>query len=236
MDEDDDLVEAEKAELTNKIHILELNLFILGNVRMDVMDVLQLPPNLHTLQLDYYKCNRFPKWITSFNYLRELSIRKCRNCSSLPLLGILPMLEELSVYHMENLEWVGNEFLGIKENVDEPSSSKFPMLKKLCFDHCNKWEEWKDISEEVKNSFSVMPNLCRLQITNCGRLKSLPHRLLRLTSSLQTLYIEECQFLTLRYKKSWGPNDNHLISHIPDLSIVFESKYYGYYDYMYGYY
>ncbi|KAK4410524.1 putative disease resistance protein RGA1 [Sesamum angolense] len=101
MDEDDDLVEAEKAELTNKIHILELNLFILGNVRMDVMDVLQLPPNLHTLQLDYYKCNRFPKWITSFNYLRELSINKCRNCSSLPLLGILPMLEELSVYHME---------------------------------------------------------------------------------------------------------------------------------------
>ncbi|KAL0429875.1 UNVERIFIED_CONTAM: hypothetical protein Sradi_0613500 [Sesamum radiatum] len=134
------------------------------------------------------------------------------------------MLEELSVYHMEDLECVGNEFLGIKENADEPSSSKFPMLKMLCFYRCDKWEEWEDVSEEVKHSFSIMPNLCRLQITGCGRLKSLPHRLLRLTSSLQTLYIEECQFLTLRYKKGWGSNDNHVVSHIPDLSIVFESR------------
>ncbi|KAL0429874.1 UNVERIFIED_CONTAM: putative disease resistance RPP13-like protein 1 [Sesamum radiatum] len=41
MDEDDDLVEAEKAELTNKIHILKLNLSTFGSVRMDVMDVLE---------------------------------------------------------------------------------------------------------------------------------------------------------------------------------------------------
>ncbi|KAK4413821.1 hypothetical protein Salat_2794900 [Sesamum alatum] len=78
MDEEEDLVEAGKAELKNKIHILELNLRLLGNVSMDVMDALEPPPKLQTLRLYRYKCIRFPNWITSVNYLRKLYISICR--------------------------------------------------------------------------------------------------------------------------------------------------------------
>ncbi|KAL0397023.1 UNVERIFIED_CONTAM: hypothetical protein Scaly_0150700 [Sesamum calycinum] len=223
MDDDNDLVEAQKAELENKIHIRQLVLRFAGNVRIDVMDVLQQPPNLQRLRLLGYNCHRFPNWITSLNYLRVLDIRRCENCSSLPALGKLPMLEKLTVYSMGNLKCIGNEFLGIGDNIGAsqeiaPSSSssketKFPKLKELSFQQCSAWEEWEDISEDMEGIVCIMPSLHAIQIIECPKLKALPHRLLHLTSSLQFLTIRKSELLLERYMKGSG-DDWHIIAHV----------------------
>ncbi|KAK4410526.1 putative disease resistance RPP13-like protein 1 [Sesamum angolense] len=223
MDDDNDLVEAQKAELENKIHIRQLVLLFAGNVRIDVMDVLQQPPNLQRLRLLGYNCHRFPNWITSLNYLRVLDIRKCENCSSLPALGKLPMLEKLTVYSMGDLKCIGIEFLGIGDNIGAsqeiaPSSSssketKFPKLKELSFQQCSAWEEWEDISEDMEDIVCIMPSLYAIQIIECPKLKALPHRLLHLTSSLQFLTIRKSELLLERYMKGSG-DDWHIIAHV----------------------
>ncbi|KAL0429878.1 UNVERIFIED_CONTAM: hypothetical protein Sradi_0613800 [Sesamum radiatum] len=223
MDDDNDLVEARKAELENKIHIRQLVLLFAGNVRLDVMDVLQRPPNLQRLRLFGYNCHRFPNWITSLNYLTVLDIRRCENCSSLPALGKLPMLDKLTVHSMRNLKCIGNEFLGIGENVGAsdheiaPSSSsketKFPKLKELRFQQCSEWEEWEDISEDMEDVVCIMPSLHTMEIIMCPKLKALPHRLLRLTSSLQFLTIRNSELLLERYMKGSG-DDWDVIAHV----------------------
>ncbi|KAK4427317.1 putative disease resistance protein RGA4 [Sesamum alatum] len=191
----EDVDEARMARLANKIHIQDLEIsFDMGRireegelVRNEALEALQPPPNLKCLKIFGYQGTKFPSWITSsyLNHLRHLEILECNIISTLPCLGKLPKLEELSVNGMKELKFAGREFLGI-QGVDIKSWSgiSFPKLKKLSFTRCPKWKEWEDITthdeeeEDNNTAMKVMPCLMELKITGCG-LAVLPRWLLR---------------------------------------------------------
>nr|GMD13117.1 putative disease resistance protein RGA3 [Ipomoea batatas] len=177
-----DVEEAEKAELRNKKHIKELGLDFSQEVHVgiDVMEALKPPPELQTLELNWYKGSHFPSWITlSLDNLRILEITWCGNCSSLPPLGKLSSLETLIICVMEELRYVGSEFLGVAE----VGGVAFPKLKELQFDYCSKWEEWEDFKQEA--TIIIMPCIRELQLKYCTKLKTVPHHLLRRVESLK---------------------------------------------------
>ncbi|KAL0368000.1 UNVERIFIED_CONTAM: putative disease resistance RPP13-like protein 1 [Sesamum calycinum] len=200
----DDMDEARTARLMNKIHIEELKVFFVheakgriqgevlrNEVALEALAALRPPPDLKRLTIFGYQGTRFPSWISScLNHVRRLDIRECNYISTLPCLGKLSELEKLSVWGMDELKFVGREFLGITGDIKSWSGISFPMLKKLSFRGCPQWEEWEDImveeEEEGSTTVEIMPSLVELEITGCG-LTVLPNWLLRKASSLEIL-------------------------------------------------
>ncbi|CAI9779993.1 unnamed protein product [Fraxinus pennsylvanica] len=212
----EDLVDAENAELKNKIHIQELIFVFAGEVRVDIMEALQPPPNLHCLRMHGYKGTQLPVWITtSLNYLRVLNFASFYNFSSLPPLGKLPMLEELEIAVLYSMKYVGNEFLGIMEPNAGPA---FPKLRKLRFMYCGNWEKWEDITGDEKDRLLIMPCLRELEIICCDKLKALPHCLLRMASSLEHLTVRDSLGLASLYGDRTG-DEWDKISHIPHIKV-----------------
>ncbi|CAN4116960.1 unnamed protein product [Withania somnifera] len=191
LNEEEDVVEAQKAALRSKTYIkeLRLNFYWASEVRMDVMESLIPPPNLRFLTINGYRGTQFPTWITlSVNNLRVLTLSECFNCNFLPSLGKLPFLEILWIRLMDELKHVGSEFLGFPGTI-----KPFPKLKKLRFSYCSEWEEWTDLKPEV--GISVMPSLKELELNCCEKLKSLPYYVLQSASSLESLKINMCPCL-----------------------------------------
>ncbi|KAL8486280.1 hypothetical protein ACS0TY_023114 [Phlomoides rotata] len=188
--------DSREANFSNKKYIEHLTLVFedeMGeegsSTRMDVIDALKPHPNLIMLSIIYYEGFKLPLWIVSpANQLRKVKLFGC-DLTSLPSFGKLPCLEELYLFKMNALEFVGREFLGITTNTNFVA---FPKLKKLKFHSCGKWKEWEDITAEEEESpaFQVMPCLTMLQIYDCcDDLTLLPHRLLRKARSLEMLDI-----------------------------------------------
>ncbi|KAL0441450.1 UNVERIFIED_CONTAM: hypothetical protein Sradi_0083900 [Sesamum radiatum] len=83
-------------------------------LRNEAMEALQPPPNLQYSTIIDYQGKKFPSWISSsLNHLKVLQIQVFNNISTLPCLGRLLQLEELSVRGRRKLKFVGREFLGI---------------------------------------------------------------------------------------------------------------------------
>ncbi|KAK4395139.1 putative disease resistance protein RGA1 [Sesamum angolense] len=194
----EDVYETWNAELRNKVHIRSLTIWFVDAigraeqdelVRNEALVALQPHPNLRSLTILDYQGTQFPGWISSYlNHLRVLRIEDCNYVSTLPCLGKLPELEELSVGTMRKLTFVGREFLGIAGDIDGSMASsaivvRFPKLKKLSFWNCPRWKEWEDITAEEEGSatVSIMPCLKELKIDDCW-LTKVPHRLLRKVS------------------------------------------------------
>ncbi|KAL0415127.1 UNVERIFIED_CONTAM: putative disease resistance protein RGA3 [Sesamum latifolium] len=172
----EDVDEARNAQLRNKIHIKNLAIWFIDAaegeelVRNEAMEALQPPPNLQHLTIQNYQGTVFPGWISScLNHLRRLHIQGCDYISTLPCLGKLPELEEVSICRMEQLKFVGREFLGIAAGSMGSSGGmiSFPKLKTLSFSDCTIWEEWEDIRGEA-DGMSIMPCLRELKIDDCG--------------------------------------------------------------------
>ncbi|KAL2532724.1 putative disease resistance protein [Abeliophyllum distichum] len=163
------------------------------------MEALQPPPNLLGLVFEGYIGIEFPRWITmSFN---KLKVFKVSHCSSLPPLGNLQSLEELYIWSIENMKYLGREFLGI---TGDGRAIAFPKLKSLKFYSCEEWTEWEDIRvEEEEDVVSIMPCLQDLVVSECPNLKALPHRLLRRTP-LDKLDIASSVLLIEQFKSRGG--------------------------------
>ncbi|PIN16162.1 Apoptotic ATPase [Handroanthus impetiginosus] len=232
----EDVKEAQKAELRNKKHIKELQIWLSNEiegsdgeelVKNEAMEALQPHPDLQSLWIRKYGGTKFPNWITSsLHHLKYLRLGDCEHCSTLPPLWKLPCLEELYVLRTNGLEFLNREFLGISgnNNASVPSSSVvigFPKLKYLVFDHCYRWKEWEDITaEEATNSaFSIMPCLKWLVIVGCSKLTALPHQLLRKASALENLTIQYSLHLSERYEDKNGSGWSSL-SHIPHVEVT----------------
>ncbi|KAL2532729.1 putative disease resistance RPP13-like protein 1 [Abeliophyllum distichum] len=199
LNDESDVIEAQNAALKNKNGLQSLSLVFRGEVRMDVMEALQPPPNLLGLLFYGYVGIEFPRWITtSLNNLKYLRIKYC---SSLPPLGNLQSLEEFSIFRMKKMKYLGREFLGIR---GDGRAIAFPKLKSLKFYSCEEWTEWEDIRErEEEDVVSIMPCLRKLRVYNCPNLKALPHRLLRRTP-LDRLDISYSDLLIEQFKSRGG--------------------------------
>ncbi|KAG4123501.1 hypothetical protein ERO13_D11G330400v2 [Gossypium hirsutum] len=153
-----------------------------------VLDSLHPSKKLEQLVIQNFGGAKFSSWIadSSFKNMLSLELRNCQNCKSLPWIGRLLLLKDLSIGGLRQVHKIGAELLG------ENQSNAFASLESLCFDNMLNWEEW-DLSEDDEQ-VSKFPSLRFLSITKCPLLLG---RLPTILQSLQKLEIYECQRLVV---------------------------------------
>ncbi|RHN66394.1 putative P-loop containing nucleoside triphosphate hydrolase, leucine-rich repeat domain, L [Medicago truncatula] len=187
-----DVVEAYDADLKSKEHIEELTLQWGMETddslkEKDVLDMLIPPVNLNRLNIDLYGGTSFPSWLgdSSFSNMVSLSIENCGYCVTLPPLGQLSALKNLSIRGMSILETIGPEFYGIVGGGSNSSFQPFPSLKNLYFDNMPNWKKWLPFQDGM----FPFPCLKTLILYNCPELRgNLPNHL----SSIETFVYKGC--------------------------------------------
>uniref|UniRef100_A0A2N9HBS1 AAA+ ATPase domain-containing protein n=1 Tax=Fagus sylvatica TaxID=28930 RepID=A0A2N9HBS1_FAGSY len=229
-DENDDVSEAENAQLKKKIYlrhlILRFGLFTEDErderMKNDVLtlNALEPHPDLEILGIVcYLGTTVYPNWMMSLTKLKILTLRVFPKLESLPPLGKLPSLERLRISYTGSLKKVGVEFLGI-ESKNKKDDIIFPRLKSLLFGltTLEEWIGFEGMREDEDNGITIiMPRLQQLQIHRCKDLKSLPD-FLRTTPLLKELEINDCPILSKRCERGIG-EEWPKISHIPNIKI-----------------
>ncbi|KAG8492653.1 hypothetical protein CXB51_010081 [Gossypium anomalum] len=153
-----------------------------------VLDFLRPQKKLEQLIIENYGGVKFSSWIadSSFKNLSSLKLRNCKNCKSLPSVGRLPLLKDLSIIGFDQVQKIGVEFFG--ENQLNP----FASLEILSFESLPNWKEWDTCEGDEK--VLKLPSLRELSIKTCPVLLGrLPTHL----PSLQKLEIHRCTSLVV---------------------------------------
>nr|XP_023876813.1 putative disease resistance protein RGA3 [Quercus suber] len=204
-----DKEEAKTANLAEKPKVHKLEFFWSwwderegNNNDEDVLEGFQPHPNLKSLEIKYFKGEKFPSWLLGsdnirgglllFDHLLEIRLSYCSKCEKLPTLGHLPSLKVLGIAEMYNVRCIGTEFYG-SSNGEGSSNSRggsgstvlFPALEKLVLGHMRNLEEWNDVTEPTAELGMIFPRLERLQVWGCEKLTSAPHHF----PSLKKLFI-----------------------------------------------
>ncbi|XP_034711835.1 putative disease resistance protein At3g14460 [Vitis riparia] len=177
--------------------------------QMDVLNSLQPHFNLNKLKIKNYGGPEFPRWIgdVSFSKMVNVYLVNCRNCTSLPCLGWLPMLKHVRIEGLKEVKIVGREFYGETCLPNKP----FPSLEFLSFSGMSQWEDWESptLSEPypcllhlkivncpklIKKLPTYLPSLVHLSIWRCPQLVSPVERL----PSLSELSVQHCNEAVLR--------------------------------------
>ncbi|KAJ4773273.1 Disease resistance protein RGA2 [Rhynchospora pubera] len=113
----------------------------------------------------------FPKWMMediNVRNLKRLKLKKCINCAELPALWQLPLLENLFLERMESLRYIVS---GMGKHVKGSQSLiTYSVLKILEIKNLPNLENWREENSDLVD----FPNLNKLVISNCGKLKSIP--------------------------------------------------------------
>ncbi|KAI8546858.1 hypothetical protein RHMOL_Rhmol07G0152000 [Rhododendron molle] len=141
----------------------------------DVLEQLEPHSNLKHLEIKNY---RFPTWLGDQSFCNMVSL--ClENCFSLPPLGQMFSLKELSIVRMPGITSVGCEFYGESGSLRKP----FQSLETLRFENMSGWEGWCILDA---GEFSWLQ---KLEVINCPKLIGhLPTKVL----SLVGLEIVDC--------------------------------------------
>nr|POE57486.1 putative disease resistance rpp13-like protein 1 [Quercus suber] len=177
------------AKLKAKRHLDELTLewdadYNISLCERELLNNLQPHTNLIKLVINNYKGTSFPNWIGdhSFSNITVVHLNYCRNCPSLPSLGKLPSLQDLSIVGFDEVVKVGPEFYGSSSSNITP----FRSLEILKFERMLKWEEWFPCEG------GVFPRLQEFYLWYCPKLiGSLPKHL----PSLTKFHVHECSQL-----------------------------------------
>ncbi|KAJ4723923.1 Disease resistance protein [Melia azedarach] len=157
----------------------------------NVLDMLQPHKNIKELTIRHYGGARFPFWITdsSFSDLSTLELRFCENCRSIPSLGLLGSLKNLTIQGMSKLRGIGSELYG------EGCLKPFELLETLRFENLEEWEYWDNNIEE-NEQVKIFPHLRELYIMECPKLCG---KLPELLPSLETLVVSKCEELVVSF-------------------------------------
>ncbi|XVF82281.1 hypothetical protein PTKIN_Ptkin16aG0033400 [Pterospermum kingtungense] len=126
--------DAWKAKLHDKVGLekLELNWSKdfenrKGEMEKEVLDLLQPSKKLKELAIKCYWGSTLAKWVgdSSFSELKSLCLDNCPNCTPLPSIGQLPLLENLRIEGLH--KWENWNFCDVDEE-----ARKFPRLRELC--------------------------------------------------------------------------------------------------------
>uniref|UniRef100_A0A251SXJ3 Putative NB-ARC n=1 Tax=Helianthus annuus TaxID=4232 RepID=A0A251SXJ3_HELAN len=156
-----------------------------GSLEKEVLA--ELKPHTDTLkhfEVEYYGGVEFPCWVgdPTFHQLVHVSLRGCRKCTSLPLLGQLPALKELLIQGMDDVKVISLE-------LSRTTDVTFPSLEILKFEDMSSWEVWST------NSEAMFPCLRELQIIKCPDLIDVS---LEALPSIRVLRMEGCGESVLR--------------------------------------
>ncbi|KAJ4725309.1 Disease resistance protein [Melia azedarach] len=154
----------------------------------NVLDMLQPHKNLKELTVRCYGGTRFSSWIgdPALSTMVILNLESCMNCTSLPSLGLLSRLKNLSIRRMKRIKSIGYEFYG------ETCSKPFQYLETLHFEDLQEWENWEPVREN--EDVEIFPCLQELVISSCPKLSGkLPDYL----PSLEKLVIYFCEQLVV---------------------------------------
>ncbi|KAL2553298.1 putative disease resistance RPP13-like protein 1 [Forsythia ovata] len=206
--------EATDARLTNKPSLNKIRLIWCRTfddsrneiLELDVLDALKPHEKLSSLEINFYGGSKFPSWIgdSTFSMLTAISFGFCKKCSTLPTLGKLPLLKDLSVQGMDQVKVIGREFYG---NVCD-GELLFPSLENLTFEDMSQWEEWHGLAPGAQCAVEI-PKLCRFYIRRCPKLVSLP---IFSFPSLRELSVEKCNEVVL--------NSMHNLTSLTQLKLV----------------
>ncbi|EEF35585.1 leucine-rich repeat containing protein, putative [Ricinus communis] len=182
--------DASGADLKGKRHLKELELTWHSDTDDSARDrgvLEQLHPhaNLECLSIVGYGGDAFPLWVgaSSFSSIVSMKLSGCKNCSTLPPLGQLASLKDLSITKFGGIMVVGPEFYGSCTSMQSP----FGSLRILKFEKMPQWHEW--ISFRNEDGSRAFPLLQELYIRECPSLTTaLPSDL----PSLTVLEIEGC--------------------------------------------
>ncbi|XP_052878212.1 putative disease resistance RPP13-like protein 1 [Gossypium arboreum] len=153
-----------------------------------VLDSLRPPKKLEQLVIENYGGAKFSTWIadSSFKNMLSLELLNCKSCKSLPSIGRLSLLKNLSIGGLDEVHKIGVELFGANQ------SNAFASLETLCFQSMPNWEEWDPC--EGDEQASKFPSLHELSIRQCPQLLGTLPTLLQ---SLQKLEIRECRKLVV---------------------------------------
>ncbi|XP_040936191.1 putative disease resistance protein At3g14460 [Gossypium hirsutum] len=157
-------------------------------VEDSVLDSLHPSKKLEQLVIENYGGAKFSTWIadSSFKNMLSLELHDYKNCKSLPSIGRLLLLKDLSISGLDQVHKIGAELFG------ENQSNAFASLESLSFRKMLNWEEW-DVCEDDEQ-VSKFPSLRFLSIRECPLLLG---RLPTILQSLQNLQIYECKKLVV---------------------------------------
>ncbi|XP_050288530.1 putative disease resistance protein At3g14460 isoform X2 [Quercus robur] len=156
--------------------------------KRDVLEQLCPHTNLKSLSIISYYGAEYPNWLgaCSFSNMVSLKIVDCKYCSSLPPLGQLPALMELSIEGLDGVSCVDSKFYG---DVSCTTNKPFKSLEKLTFKGMPEWKEWFVFEGEGEDEGGVFPTLRELRIINCPKLTG---NLPSLLPSFSVIEIEDC--------------------------------------------
>ncbi|KAH9651158.1 putative disease resistance RPP13-like protein 1 [Citrus sinensis] len=156
----------------------------------NVLDMLQPHRSLKELTVKCYGGTVFPSWMGDplFSNIVLLRLEDCEKCTSLPSLGLLGSLKNLTIKGMRRLKSIGFEIYG------EGCSKPFQALETLCFEDLPEWEHWNSFKEN--DHVERFACLRQLSIVKCPRLCGrLPNHL----PILEKLMIYECVQLVVSF-------------------------------------
>ncbi|KAK9205499.1 hypothetical protein WN943_015766 [Citrus x changshan-huyou] len=155
-----------------------------------VLDMLQPHTNIKKLEITRYSGRKFPIWLgnPSFSNMVVLKLIGCENCTSLPAVGKLVSLKELTIQRMLVLRSIGSEICG------KDCSTPFQSLETLCFSDLPECEFW-DTGNQT-GYVEIFPRLVELYISRCPKLSGkLPDHL----PALETLVVSNCEELVVSF-------------------------------------
>jgi Leucine-rich repeat (LRR) protein len=162
---------------------------------------------------------------THLSSLKYLQLTGCKSSVHLPPLGQLPSLKYLNIKEAIAVTKIGSEFLGY--GVSNPRSAEavcFPKLEMLILVDMPEWEEWtwassivieqeeaavmsKEGGKDTANAqqtadalprrMQLLPQLNRLELVHCPKLRSLPWRLGHIATRLKELHIRDVTSIKL---------------------------------------
>lgn len=156
----------------------------------NVLDMLQPHRSLKELTVKCYGGTVFPSWMGDplFSNIVLLRLEDCEKCTSLPSLGLLGSLKNLTIKGMRRLKSIGFEICG------EGCSKPFQALETFCFEDFPEWEHWNSFKEN--DHVERFACLRQLSIVKCPRLCGrLPNHL----PVLEKLIIYECVQLVVSF-------------------------------------
>ncbi|KAJ1695034.1 hypothetical protein LUZ63_011732 [Rhynchospora breviuscula] len=108
--------------------------------------------------------------------LKRLKLKKCINCAEIPAIWQLSLLENL---HLEEMKGLRHIVGGTGKHVKGSQSLiTFSALKVLIIEYLLNLENWREEDSDLVD----FPNLNKLDISRCGKLKSIPVRMPLLAS------------------------------------------------------